>query len=469
MTVQVITQNSVAQNGTDTSGGPFTGVLDTEIRLDAPTTNFGTGTDLDLTKYAAGDHSQSLIKFDLSHIPANAVITSAILCLRFKASSGTSLQGSVRRLLRDWVVGESTYNIYSTGNNWTTAGALSDGNDRVGTATATTAALPGIGAWTAFEVAADVQAFIDGTPNYGWHLERTDAGEDAKYWVGHSSNSTDNSRPELVVTYHTSVPQPDFLFTLDQASGTTIVNYGTQATSYVIGTNVGAVEGTDWAWRPNTGPWLGRYEGITDGGNNMPLPNTAATGPGTSVAPENLMIGFYLRSFGNGGQTALVGRKTNGLNIACISPSAGGDFDIQIRISNSGSVDSTTTITNRSFNTYYMLCVSVDTSQSPAVITAKVNQETPVTNTISYAGQVMTNTWPGFLRPDFFTIYYGLDGYCTAYAHHRNAAAAWTDSDMASINADPSFITGWPSGAVVDAIGARLSNMAAQPMIRGPM
>ena len=42
-----------------------------------------------------------------------------------------------KRLLRNWSETTSTWNNYSTGNAWTTAGARSDGNDRSATVTAT--------------------------------------------------------------------------------------------------------------------------------------------------------------------------------------------------------------------------------------------------------------------------------------------------------------------------------------------
>ena len=68
---------------------------------------------------------RSLIKFNLSSIPANSTITGATLRLyaNFDASSNTRTM-RVYRTLRAWVDTQATWNIYSTGNNWGTAGGF---------------------------------------------------------------------------------------------------------------------------------------------------------------------------------------------------------------------------------------------------------------------------------------------------------------------------------------------------------
>ena len=82
------------------------------------------------------------------------------------------------------VVNQATWNLFSTGNSWTAGGGLSDGADRASAVSATAVIAPVVlntyYAWTGAQLLADVQAFVSGSlPNYGWHLERTDATNDS--------------------------------------------------------------------------------------------------------------------------------------------------------------------------------------------------------------------------------------------------------------------------------------------------
>jgi len=72
---------------------------------------------------ASGTDFVSLMQFDLSGIPANSSIVSAVL--RGKASASTGSSGVVHLFKgeRDFTEAEATWNVYSTGNNWGAAGA----------------------------------------------------------------------------------------------------------------------------------------------------------------------------------------------------------------------------------------------------------------------------------------------------------------------------------------------------------
>lgn len=116
--------------------GPFTktiqpsaaeGGLDTQIYALAPTTNYGTNTNLTIgeNNSLVGAIMRTLIKFDLSSIPAGATVQSAMLSLYcitdISSSTGT---WRVYRQKKDWVYNQVTWNVYSTGNSWTTAGGF---------------------------------------------------------------------------------------------------------------------------------------------------------------------------------------------------------------------------------------------------------------------------------------------------------------------------------------------------------
>lgn len=181
-----------------------------------PTFNYGGSTIMQAT----GDTTQvGLIKFSgLSNIPTGATITAASLFLYDHDSSGGDLVVTLRRLLRDWVVGtqngadrdndtpdSSCWNEYGSHNVWTTAGALSNGNDRSSTTTYTATLTTNTG-WhelTSAQLIADVQNMVS-TPanNFGWHIDGTDGAHSGNaIRFSTSQDGTATLRPYLVVTY----------------------------------------------------------------------------------------------------------------------------------------------------------------------------------------------------------------------------------------------------------------------------
>lgn len=104
-----------------------TGYVDTMLDSANPTTNFGTGTNLDT--YGA-QNLTSILNFTLPS--GSGTITQIKLFLyktnRYNATAGYT--HDVYQLLRnDWVETQATWNIFKTANNWTTAGALGVGTD----------------------------------------------------------------------------------------------------------------------------------------------------------------------------------------------------------------------------------------------------------------------------------------------------------------------------------------------------
>jgi len=90
------------------------------------TTNFGTSNGLWAGKNNPLNRIyRSLIKFNLSDLPAEATITLATLSL-YILSVAQMQTGvfNIYRCKRDWSESQSTWNIYSTGNNWQTAGGF---------------------------------------------------------------------------------------------------------------------------------------------------------------------------------------------------------------------------------------------------------------------------------------------------------------------------------------------------------
>lgn len=184
----------------------YSGVHDTYLELASPTTNYGSNDDIFIDRYDASYHRNSLIRFTgLSNIPSNATITSVVLTLYNYQSNGAPTL-DLHKVLRDWVLAEATWNIYSTGNSWGTGGCENFGTDCTAGASASTTATPSsyIQWGSTSQMVADVQSWVNGSAtNNGWLVVRQDAGEDNAFTHCYSSDRqfADGYLPYLTVEY----------------------------------------------------------------------------------------------------------------------------------------------------------------------------------------------------------------------------------------------------------------------------
>jgi len=181
---------------------------DTGIYMGEPDTNHGT----DATIVTDGDGSNpsraGLFQFDVSSIPATAIVTAGSFTL-YCTNSGSA--SSIYRILpaNDWVESEATWNIRKTGSNW--AGGDGDGDSDDGCSVSGTdydatsmSADPfgSSGSVTAdFDSngVADVQGWIDGTyTNNGIVFSQTYT--NGAIFVS-SDNATAANRPKLTIEY----------------------------------------------------------------------------------------------------------------------------------------------------------------------------------------------------------------------------------------------------------------------------
>lgn len=180
--------------------------IDTFIHRDTATTNYGTNTGLFIGNNGGGTNTyRVVIKFaGLSDgtVPPSATITSATLSLYcYAEASGNARTLRVYRSKRAWVETQATWNIYSTGNNWATAGGFgaddceqTDIGSRAFSATETTGKYKD---WTL--TAADIQAIVKGTWTNNGFLIKADT-ENTDRYAFYSSDNADN-KPKLTVVY----------------------------------------------------------------------------------------------------------------------------------------------------------------------------------------------------------------------------------------------------------------------------
>jgi hypothetical protein len=193
------------------TGDDYSGTEDAQIKESSPTYTYGNRITMEITKYASGDHTNTLLRFKgLSNLPSGITVSASAINLYCASHSSGSRTATAKRLLRDWVEGwgdsishdSDTPNMccwdeYGDGNSWATAGGLSDGNDRSSTSSGTMA-MDGTGykELTGSQLNTDIQNGYN-----QWHLERTDGEDDSTWDTFTSSEGTDGQRPYLSVTY----------------------------------------------------------------------------------------------------------------------------------------------------------------------------------------------------------------------------------------------------------------------------
>ncbi len=171
---------------------------DAQIKQSAPTTNAGS-----VTFMGVGSGLTSLVKFDLSSIPATATVSEAVFTLHvFGIGNVASID--TFRLVRDWTESEVTWNIAKTAVNWGTAGANNVTTDFVNTNLGTMSFVATAFTFDSITITQTVQDWVDGTnSNFGLKLffNTSDRSFNTREFAS-------NLKPSLTVTY--TYPALDF-------------------------------------------------------------------------------------------------------------------------------------------------------------------------------------------------------------------------------------------------------------------
>jgi hypothetical protein len=193
----------VFQQGVQPTGA-YSGCKDTHIYVLSPDTNYSTATQLDFNNLFTPTYNRHiLIKFDISSIPSGSTINSAVLNVYGVETDVYSGTISAFRVLRNWVDTQATWNIYSTGNNWGTAGCQNTTTDRSSSAEDTyiRSAWDGAG-WYDFNLTTAVQNWLDSVWENDGVLLQITAGTIADANPYSSEYATNTSlRPTLTVDY----------------------------------------------------------------------------------------------------------------------------------------------------------------------------------------------------------------------------------------------------------------------------
>ncbi len=174
----------------------YAGTTDTQIRSGSPTTNYGATTEL---KVDGSPDIATLIRWDLSSIPANSTVTSATLRLYITNTSAQTFE--IYQLLRSWSESQATWNQAATGANWGTAGAQGAA-DRASTILGSLISTSGGSVTFTLNSAgiAVLQSWINNaSTNFGLAIENYVHGDALAF--SSSEVATISRRPALTITY----------------------------------------------------------------------------------------------------------------------------------------------------------------------------------------------------------------------------------------------------------------------------
>ena len=198
----------------------YAGTRDSMIRTEAQTKNFGSVTTL---KMDGSPDEASLIRWDLSSIPAGSIVHTARIVLNV---TNTGKTYELYKLKRDWVENQVTWRISATGIAWAVAGAQGDA-DRdptiLGLLSARALGLTPI-ELNASGIAA-VQSWVnDPASNFGFILQNYTTASDGLNFDSHEAVNP-SLRPRIEITFlPPSSSQPTSQLVATQSTSTLTVS-----------------------------------------------------------------------------------------------------------------------------------------------------------------------------------------------------------------------------------------------------
>jgi hypothetical protein len=164
---------------------------DSRVIESNPDTNFGTNPHLNVDP-DVNQRQRSFLSFDVSSIPAGATVEIAQLSLCYATPP---LLAAIGR----------QHDLIAVTSSWAEAGVTWNTQPSVAVSATDTINVPLLGGCVTFNVAGDVQSWIDGASNFGWRV--SDGAEEALLSAATSYASRDNASnavyPILSVQYLT--------------------------------------------------------------------------------------------------------------------------------------------------------------------------------------------------------------------------------------------------------------------------
>jgi hypothetical protein len=188
----------------DGASGDVNTNYDNYMQSGLPTTNNGSQTHVAIGYSTSEGIYRALLRFNLSSIPSNSDVISAKLTLIYfwEAVTG-SITVNIYRQKRNWVDSQSTWNVYSTGNSWATAGGFgADDCEQTEVSSLLIDDTHEAKTWTIDNTSIEEMLSGGSWTNYGYLLKATNEGLTDKVFIS-SDYPTEVSRPKLVIVYST--------------------------------------------------------------------------------------------------------------------------------------------------------------------------------------------------------------------------------------------------------------------------
>ncbi len=161
----------------------------------------------DLLKVGYKQQNAAIVRFDLSSIPADVIVTEAALQLYATGWSGSDLTLGAYAITRDVSMCQATWNRAQSGNLWGQPGCNDTSTDRRASPESTVST-SGIKKWYSFDLTTAVQEWLDGgLANNGVLLRGSSRLSKAAFYFASAEKSSISERPRLIITYR-SVGSP---------------------------------------------------------------------------------------------------------------------------------------------------------------------------------------------------------------------------------------------------------------------
>ena len=238
MTTTTITNNTTVQNGTPDE--QFSGTETTYLGEETPTYAYDGDSSASMgTGSTAAERQHALVRFTgLSNIPAFATINSATEHLYATGGFGTFTM-DVNNCLRAWSQSLATWEIATTGLDWTTDGGIGSGD--ITTLAEDSNTIASGNTWFDWTVTNAVQDYVDGlTSNQGFNHPTTNTGSAGFRLFSRPEHSgTDGELPELYVDWTAAAGGPTTGPTTGFGVGSVMSNNGIGKIGLITNDGVG--------------------------------------------------------------------------------------------------------------------------------------------------------------------------------------------------------------------------------------
>jgi len=206
---------------------------DTWLDQNYSTNNYGSDYWLQVTSYGSWENTRSILKFDISSIPAGSEITSATLKLYLDGTNATGRTYYAYRLTETgWWEGTGIARYVETGEcSWLFRQAYDyfwDGGTYTTTGGAS-ATVPSSGEM-AWNVKDQVQTAYTGGIDTHFLIKDASEGSGTSYWTSFKSTSYGSAPPTLEVTYTSSTPTISSFIPTSGGTDTSVTITGTNFT-----------------------------------------------------------------------------------------------------------------------------------------------------------------------------------------------------------------------------------------------